>query len=219
MVRIALVEDHELLAAALETALVAEGHQVVRPPLGSLGEVAALLAGDPPAVVLLDLDLGKAGNGTELIAPLSAAGSRVIVVSATDDEARVGQCLVLGATGWIPKTASFEELLSTVLSAAEGKPLLGEAERQRLGETWRRHCDETERTHERFSRLTRREAAVLAALMEGQTVERIAKASFVSEATVRSQVRAVLLKLGVNSQLEAVAAAGRAGWGPPENTQ
>jgi DNA-binding NarL/FixJ family response regulator len=63
-----------------------------------------------------------------------------------------------------------------------------------------------------FEWLTPRESAVLAMLMEGQSVARISAACYVSEATVRTQVQAVLQKLGVNSQLEAVALATRAGW-------
>jgi DNA-binding NarL/FixJ family response regulator len=63
-----------------------------------------------------------------------------------------------------------------------------------------------------FDWLTARESAVLAMLMDGQSVARISAAWYVSEATVRTQVRAVLQKLGVNSQLEAVALATRAGW-------
>jgi DNA-binding NarL/FixJ family response regulator len=50
--------------------------------------------------------------------------------------------------------------------------------------------------------------------MEGRSVDRIAETSFVSSDTVRTQVRAILTKLGVNSQLEAVAMARRAGWFP-----
>ena len=65
-----------------------------------------------------------------------------------------------------------------------------------------------------FKTLTPRERAVLAALAQGQRAETIAAAAFLSEATVRSQIRGVLAKLGVNSQLEAVALAWTVGWFP-----
>ena len=65
---------------------------------------------------------------------------------------------------------------------------------------------------EPFDRLTSREQQVLHALADGRSVACIAEDWFVSEATVRSQVRGVLLKLGVSSQLEAVARATKAGW-------
>ncbi len=65
-----------------------------------------------------------------------------------------------------------------------------------------------------FRALSPREQAVLAGLLAGDSAETIAHRSYVSLATVRSQIRAVLLKLGVNSQLAAVALAREAGWEP-----
>jgi DNA-binding NarL/FixJ family response regulator len=66
-----------------------------------------------------------------------------------------------------------------------------------------------------FARLTVRECEVLQDLVEGKNAERIANDSFVSVATVRSHIKSLLAKLGVNSQLAAVAAAQRAGWASP----
>ena len=63
-----------------------------------------------------------------------------------------------------------------------------------------------------FDILTEREQVVLAELMEGHRAEEIATAAFVSISTVRSQIKAILQKLGVNSQLAAVAMARRGGW-------
>ena len=68
---------------------------------------------------------------------------------------------------------------------------------------------------EPFERLTPREAEVLALLMQGQAAEAIARRFVVSEATVRTQIRGVLGKLGVGSQLAAVAEAHRVGWQAP----
>ncbi len=67
---------------------------------------------------------------------------------------------------------------------------------------------------QRLVGLTPREQEVLRDLMDGRSAEAIARASYVSLATVRSQIRAVLQKLAVNSQLAAVAKARQAGWRP-----
>ena len=67
-------------------------------------------------------------------------------------------------------------------------------------------------TLSRFERLTAREREVLAALVDGLSPEEMAAAQYVALTTVRSQIRAVLQKLGVHSQLAAVACANRAGW-------
>ncbi len=80
-----------------------------------------------------------------------------------------------------------------------------------LGEMCQQH-DRRSSVLAPFHCLTAREGQVLRALAEGVGVAAIAADWFVSEATVRSQVRGVLTKLGVTSQLEAVAAAHRCGW-------
>lgn len=68
---------------------------------------------------------------------------------------------------------------------------------------------------EAFQYLTRREKQVLQALMRGETADEISRSSYVSLTTVRSQIRSILTKLGVSSQLAAVALAYRSGWSAP----
>lgn len=63
-----------------------------------------------------------------------------------------------------------------------------------------------------FEQLTRREKQVLQALMRGETAREISHSSYVALPTVRSQIRSILLKLGVSSQLSAVVLAYRSGW-------
>lgn len=68
-----------------------------------------------------------------------------------------------------------------------------------------------------YPRLSPREAAVLAALMEGSSIGQIADQSFVSTATVRTQVRAIHCKLGTSTLHAAVAKAYRHSWSPHLN--
>jgi DNA-binding NarL/FixJ family response regulator len=63
-----------------------------------------------------------------------------------------------------------------------------------------------------FRQLSRRERQVLIALMRGETATQISRESYVSLPTVRSQIRSILVKLGVSSQLAAVVLAYRSGW-------
>jgi two-component system, NarL family, nitrate/nitrite response regulator NarL len=212
--RIALVEDHRLLSAALSVALVAEGYDVVVAAITTLDAVLADVVGLDPHIVLLDLDLGDAGSGEDLVAAFTRAGSAVLVVSGTSDRARIGRCLEHGAVGWMPKGSSLDELLSAVLAASTGQSVLGLQDRECLLEAAREQRQSATLIRSKFEPLTRRESEVLAMLMDGRSVERIAEASYVSENTVRSQVRGVLQKLGVKSQLEAVALASRSRWTP-----
>jgi DNA-binding NarL/FixJ family response regulator len=211
-VRVAIIDDHDLIVAALAAALRAEGCEVDVP---SLGEAlpAALLA-KPSHVALLDLDLGAYGSGEDLLPALLASGCRVLVVSGVSDGAVIGRCLARGAAGWLPKSASLDQLLTAILALASGEEVLSGSERDRLLRAWRERREAESAALAPFLRLSPREGIVLGFLMEGRSVDRIATASFVSSDTVRTQVRAILTKLGVNSQLEAVAMARRAGWSP-----
>ena len=93
--------------------------------------------------------------------------------------------------------------------------LLGVAVREGLLANLRARRYEEELRHAPFRSLTKRESAVLNHLAEGASPEEIARVSFVSLNTVRTQIRAVLTKLGVNSVVAAVAAAYRTGWLSP----
>jgi two-component system, NarL family, nitrate/nitrite response regulator NarL len=213
---VAVVDDHRLFAAALGVALGARGLSVYEPPLATLGEVRARLLERRPDVLLLDLDLGESGDGEVLVEPVAACGTAVLVVSATRDEASIGRCLELGAVGWLPKSAPLEDLCGAVAAVARGEPVLDAAERRRLVDVWHRRRGAVPETSY-IERLTPMESQVLARMMDGRSVEQIAASRFVSEATVRSQVRAILVKLNVRSQLQAVALASRARWRPPAN--
>jgi DNA-binding NarL/FixJ family response regulator len=95
-----------------------------------------------------------------------------------------------------------------------GRSPLADGDRHALlGELRARRAEEQRRLAP-FRCLTPREQAVLAALMEGKHAKQIAAESFVSLGTVRAQIKSILLKLGVSSQLSAVALARQAGWSP-----
>lgn len=215
---VAVVDDHQLFAAALAAALRAEGYEVVtplQPSTSSLRSVELAVLAASPSVVLLDLELHGIGSGCDLVAPFVAGGASVVVVSASDDDVAIGRCLERGAAGWLPKTSAIERLLDAVQAVLEGRPVLPLAERERLCRLARLEAEARRRALEPFSELSPREASVLSALMEGQTVGRIAARCYVSEATVRSQVRGILTKLGARSQLEAVALAVKVHWSAP----
>jgi DNA-binding NarL/FixJ family response regulator len=213
--RVLIVEDHELLAQSVGLALSGEGCDVRISGLGGMDEVLQEADEHAPDVVLLDLDLGgELDDGAGLIAPLRHRGAHVVVVTGTTSPARHGLCLEQGALAVLPKNTPYADLVVAVRDAAEGRSPLRDHERQELlAELRRARAEERDRLAP-FERLTPRERQVLACLLEGFSAERIAQEWVVSEATVRSQIRGVLTKLDVGSQLAAVAAARRAGWQP-----
>ncbi len=216
--RLVLVEDHELLAHSLSLALRAEGFVVDAPSLTERSALVEQICTDPPDLVLLDLELGgDIGDGATLVRPFVSSGSKVLVVSGSTDRCRLATAVEQGAVGVLSKNVAFETLVSGVIRAARGEELMTADERQRLLDELRHARTRRRRLREPLERLSRREDEVLQALCRGRSVSHIARDWVVSEATVRSQVRGVLTKLEVNSQLEAVAHALRAGWVTPDD--
>jgi DNA-binding NarL/FixJ family response regulator len=211
--RVLLVDDHALLADAVAAALRFEGLEAHIADLSSREALIASVEADPPDLILLDLELGGTiGDGAALVRPFVRAGARVLVVSASRRRTQVGTAIEQGAVGHLTKSESLHELIETVVAAARGEDVLDPALRQAvLQDLWAMREQESEAL-EPFKRLTTREQQVLRELGNGKVVSTIAEQWVVSEATVRSQVRAVLTKLGVSSQLEAVALALRVGW-------
>jgi DNA-binding NarL/FixJ family response regulator len=212
-----LVDDHSLFAQSVEIGLRSVGIPAVRVPPRSAPDIEQSCAGAAPATVLLDLRLGPDTDGVpidglDLVAPLTAAGCRVVVVTGETGDATWGTALQRGATTVLSKSTDLDDLLRVVTAVRAGEPVLDEGRRQDLLAAARRaRADESARLAP-FRALSAREAEVLRSLAAGMPAATIAATAHVSEATVRTQIRAVLTKLEVTSQLQAVALARRSGW-------
>ncbi|CAI9398595.1 response regulator transcription factor [Nocardioides sp. T2.26MG-1] len=216
--RILILEDHALFAESLELALSMEGYDVRRAPVpqssGATQGVLSTVLRLHPRICLLDLDLGAFGDGRRLIAPMAHAGAHVVVVTASTDRGRWGECLSSGARKVLSKSRPLNDILVTVRRLNQGQPVLDPGEREELLRASHERREEAQ-LGERLTHLTSREQTILGQLMLGRTVREIAAASVVSEATVRTQVKSILAKLEVSSQLAAVGLAHRSGWRPP----
>lgn len=189
--------------------LEAEGYEVTAAPLENREAVLGAAERLRPEVVLLDVTLGDAvGDGAALVAPLTRLGATVIVVSGSTEAARIGALVEKGAAGFVPKTRSFDAVVAAVDAAAAHRPLMSEEECWYL----RAELRAARRRNGALERLSPREAEILAALADGKTATEVAEADYVSEWTVRTQIRSILTKLDVSSQLAAVALAHKAGW-------
>ena len=219
-IRVLIVEDHVLFAESLELALSIEGYDVRRLVLpehgGSMSTVLSGAIRAHPRIVLLDLDLGRFGDGMHLIGPLAGSGVSVVVITSSTDRARWGECLRYGARTVLSKTQPLNDILATVRRLNEGLPVMGPGEREELLQLWHHEHQDQQVLRDRLERLTCREREVLGHLVAGRTVREIAKVEVVSEATVRTQVKAILNKLEVSCQLAAVGVAHRTNWCPPK---
>lgn len=219
--RVCIVDDHALFAESLQIALELEGHDVKRVPLPKDLHSATTLLPQvqryKPDIMLLDLDLGNA-DGSALIEPASRSGTAVVVVTGSTDRARWGLCMRYGARKVLPKTGPLNDILATIRRISEGRTVTTPEERDELVRFWQEERKEVQELNGRLARLTQRESQVLGMLMEGHQVRDIAVHSTVSEATVRTQVKSILSKLEVTSQLAAVGLAHHAGWHGPLQT-
>ena len=213
--RVLIVEDHALIAIALQLALGARGWEVETTSGPTAAAVIEHAKRFEPRVVLLDIGLGEdVGSGIELIKPLRATGADVVMLTAETRRSILASCLEHGAAGWICKNAFLDEVVATLDDVLDGTALIGRADREAMIDELRRERAGQRRALSPFEQLTKRERDVLAALIDGLLAEEIADTRCVALTTVRSQIRGVLHKLGVCSQLAAVAYANRVGWKP-----
>lgn len=214
--RVLIIDDHVLFAESLELALSLEGYDVRRLELpeegGSMATIRSLALRANPRTVFLDLDLGRFGDGVNLVAPLAKAGINVVVLTASEELGRWGGCMRLGARRVLPKSGALQQALATVRRLHQGLPVVNRDELERLLDAWSRERRAHDDLRRRLDLLTPRERQVLGALIEGRTVREISHVSVVSEATVRTQVKSILNKLEVSSQLAAVGMANQVGW-------
>jgi len=204
-----IIDDHDLVATSLAMSLRMAGLQARQHAARSRAGVLAATAQLPPGVVLLDLDLGVEPDGTlidgtALIERFLATGWRVLVLSGTADEVRIGKALAAGALAGIPKSAALAVLVTAVRRAAQGLEVMHPERRRQFIDAYRRRQERGRLLGRRLASLTERERTVLDCLAKGQRAQSIADECMVSVATVRTQIRAILGKLDVGSQLEAV---------------
>lgn len=176
---------------------------------GVLARVADLRAD----VVLVNVDLGMHHDSAWIIGQLTRTRSAVIVLGEGLDDGLRGDCLARGARVVLSKEVGLMALVSVIRRLAQGEAVLSLADRQRMITLGRGRHEDLAELRTRLARLTAQEGEVLRHLMSGRSVREIARVRVVSEATVRTQVKAVLAKVETHSQLSAVAAARQAGWG------
>ncbi len=214
--RVLIIDDHMLFAESLELALSVEGYDVRRLELpeegGSMATLRSLALRANPRTVLLDLDLGRFGDGANLVAPLAKAGINVVVLTASEELGRWGGCMRLGARRVLPKSGALQTALATVRRLHQGLPVINREELETLLDAWSKERRTHDDLRRRLELLTPRERQVLGSLIEGRTVRTISQERVVSEATVRTQVKSILNKLEVSSQLAAVGMANQVGW-------
>ncbi len=211
-----IADDHPLFRGALREALAGIGNVAAIHEAGDFESAKALVvANEDVDLVLLDLSMPGASGLSGLI---SLRGIHpavpLIVVSAHDDPATIRRALDLGASGFISKSASMEEIRNAVQSVLAGD--IAAPVGVDLG------VERDPETSDLIARLASADAPAGAGarcmLSEGLLNKQIAYELSVSEATVKAHVSAILTKLGVDSRTQAVIAASRIAADPLQTT-
>ncbi|MFC4947899.1 response regulator [Pseudonocardia sp. GCM10023141] len=200
--RVAIVDDQALVRAGPARILGPEdGFKIV----GEYGDGAAALAGidaDPPDLVLMDVRMPRMG-GVEAIRALHARPDPppVLVLTTFDDDDSLWATLDAGASGFVLKDASAADLIAAARTVAAGGSWLDPAVAPRVLAASRRAAP---RAGRRLERLTDREHDVLRQIARGATNAEIARALHLSEATVKTHVRAIFTKLDARDRAAAI---------------
>jgi len=209
MITVLIVDDQDLVRAGFRVILESEpGITVVGE--AATGEAAVALARQlNPQVICMDVQMPVMDGieATRLIANDDSVTSSVLILTTFDRDDFLFESLDAGASGFLLKTASPENLIDAVEVLARGDALLSPAVTRRVIQAHavqRVPAPEPAVAAAAPSALTDREADVLALVARGKSNAEIATDLFVGESTVKTHVSNVLAKLGVRDRTHAV---------------
>ena len=196
-IRILLVDDHPIVRNGVRTVLEAESDLEVVGEAETGTRAVNLAHRLRPDVVVTDLllpDIDGVAVTQRIRADLPQ--TQVVILTCADQEnGSVGNAVHAGAIGYVLKTANIAEVVQTIREAAEGQVHLSSGAAARLIEEMRSPKAQVA--------LTEREREVLRGLAIGRTNKEIARSLDIALTTVKSHVRAILDKLGVDSRTQA----------------
>lgn len=216
-IRVLIVDDHRLLAQALEARLGTEPALVLMPSVGDAASATEAIKALRPDVTVVDVELPGI-DGIALTASIRKAPSppAVVVLSAHTDAATAVRAIQAGASAFVTKTSPSADLAAAISAASRGEMWLPPTLLGAVLATLRHEASPSPDRQVLLEVLTPCERQILSLLLAGVPRKTIAVSLDRSENTVRSHIGNMMRKLDVHSAVEMVTAAYKAGLRPDD---
>jgi len=212
-IRVAIIDDQALVRGGFAVMLgLQDGIEVVA-EAGDGAAAIEIARTHRPDVILMDIRMpGMDGiSATKAIVDSADWPVKVLILTTFDPDEYVYNALQAGASGFVLKDISPEDVVAAVRTVADGGALLAPSVTRRLISRFSAPPSLDSTVVARLDRLTSREREVLVAVAAGSSNIEIAEELYVGAATVKSHVSSILTKLGLNNRAQAVAFAYESG--------
>ncbi len=204
-IRVVVVDDQELFRRGLIMLVAAEDDIEVVGEASDGDEAAEMSAATVPDIVLMDVRMPKR-SGIEACRTIKqvAPSAKIIMLTVSDEEGDLYDAIKNGASGYLLKDASIDQVAQAIRLVADGQSLISPSMAAKLLEEFKTISRVGAKPDTIVPKLTDRELEVLNLVAHGLNNREIARDLFISENTVKNHVRNILEKLQLHSRMEAV---------------
>jgi DNA-binding NarL/FixJ family response regulator len=206
MIRVFLLDDHEVVRRGLHDLLESEGDIEIVGESGSAREATARIPALRPDVAVLDARLPD-GSGIDVCRDVRSTDPSIkaLILTSYDDDEALFSAIMAGAAGYVLKQIGANDLVDSVRRVASGQSLIDPQLMARVLERVRSGPPE----HEELAGLTEQERKILALIAEGMTNRQIGERMYLAEKTVKNYVSSILSKLGLERRTQAAVLASK----------
>lgn len=218
LIRVVLADDQDLIRAGFKMILSVEDDMDVLAEASDGREAVALTTEHGPDVVLMDVQMPDM-DGIEATREIVARTreTKVVILTTFDNDEYLFESLQAGASGFLLKNSDPDDLVSAIRSVADGHALLAPEVTRRVISRFARAPGKVVADAGRMAELTERERDVLMLMARGFSNAEIAGELVLGEATIKTHVSRILMKLDVRDRVKAVVAAYESGLVSPQS--